>query len=250
MSSRPVVSCGSSATATRSLFEGDKTTSIAAYIDQTLLRADATMSDIHDLCDGAREAGFATVCVNPVFVKPAVARLEGSSVEVGTVAGFPLGADLATVKANETRAGIAAGAREIDMVINLGAFKGGDHDLVRTDIEAVAAACREADAVLKVIIETAVLTDAEKVTAARLCKEAGVGFVKTSSGFASGGATISDVALLRATVGEEMGVKASGGIRTYNDAMAMIKAGATRIGTSTGVAILTGEQRATGAKGA
>lgn len=229
---------------------GDKTTSIAAYIDQTLLRAEATGSDIDDLCDGARGAEFVTVCVNPAFVERAVARLEGSTVKVGTVAGFPLGADLAAVKAAEARAGIAAGAREIDMVMNLGAFKDRNHDLVRQDIKAVVSVCREHGALLKVIIETAVLTDKEKVVAARLVEEAGADFVKTSTGFAAAGASVADVALLRATVGNEMGVKASGGIRTFRDAMAMIEAGATRIGTSTGLAIVAGERDAAGIKGA
>jgi deoxyribose-phosphate aldolase len=220
--------------------ETEPPSNIARLIDQTLLHADATTSDIEGLCREALDYGFAAVFLNPVFVEQAAGQLKGSEVAVGTVAGFPLGADLPAVKASEAMQGIAAGAREIDMVMNVGAMKGGDHDLVEKDIAGVASACHELDALLKVIVETAFLSDQEKVMAALLAREAGADFVKTSTGFASAGANTRDIAILRAAVGDTMGVKASGGIRTYSQAVAMIRAGATRIGTSTGVRIVEG----------
>ncbi len=214
---------------------------LARYIDNTLLEPDATAADIDRLCAEAREYGFAAVCINPTWVRRAAERLRGTDVAVASVIGFPFGASTTDVKAVETRRAIRDGASEIDMVINIGALKCGMYDLVREDIARVSDACREAGAANKVIIEAALLTDEEKVVACRLAKEAKADFVKTSTGYASGGATVFDVALMREAVGPKMGVKAAGGIRTAEDVEEMIAAGATRIGASAGVRIVTGE---------
>ncbi len=211
---------------------------LAQYIDHTLLKPDATPDDIARLCEEAKQHGFAAVCVNPVNVRRAVELLCGTSIKVCSVVGFPLGASLPEIKALEARRALADGAREIDMVINIGALKVGNHDLVREDIAGVVQECHEVGAVCKVIIEAALLTDDEKVTACRLAQEAGADYVKTSTGFGPGGATEHDVALMRATVGPAMGVKAAGGIRTAEQALRMIHAGATRLGTSSGVRIV------------
>ena len=217
---------------------------LARYIDHTLLRPDATAADIERLCAEAREYGFAAVCINPTWVRRASDRLHGSDVAVASVIGFPFGASTTDVKALEARRAIRYGATEIDMVINIGALKSGMYDLVRDDIARVSDACREAGAANKVIIEAALLTDEEKVIACHLAKQAKADFVKTSTGYASGGATVFDVALMRETVGPKMGVKAAGGIRTAEDVEEMIAAGATRIGASAGVKIVTGERGA------
>lgn len=211
---------------------------IARLIDYTLLKPDATPAQIERLCDEARQHRFATVCVHPVYVTLAAEKLAGSEVAVGSVAGFPFGATTTSVKVCEARQAIADGASEIDMVLHIGALKAGDYARVQADIAAVAAACHEGHALLKVILETALLDDAQKVIACQLAQAAGADFVKTSTGFAGGGATVADVRLMRQTVGLAMGVKAAGGIRTYADALAMIEAGANRIGTSAGVQII------------
>lgn len=211
---------------------------IARMIDHTLLKPDATPQQIAQLCNEAREYGFAAVCVNPVHVAQAAALLTGSATVVCSVAGFPLGANGTAAKVFETRQAIADGAREIDMVISIGHLKAGDDDHVRNDIRSVVEAVHADGAICKVIIETALLTDDEKRRACMLAVEAGADFVKTSTGFASGGATVDDVSLMRAVVGERARVKAAGGIRTLTDARAMIAAGAERIGTSSGVAIV------------
>jgi deoxyribose-phosphate aldolase len=219
---------------------------LARYIDHTLLRPDATAADIDKLCAEAVQHGFASVCINPVWVPRAAANLKGSGIPVASVIGFPFGATMPEIKAHEARAAIRAGAREIDMVINIGALKSGMHEQVRADIGAVSDACHESGALNKVIIETALLTDREKVIVCHLAKEARADFVKTSTGYASGGATVFDVALMREAVGPRIGVKASGGIRTRDDVEEMIAAGATRIGASAGVKIVTGEGGAGG----
>jgi deoxyribose-phosphate aldolase len=210
---------------------------IAKYIDHTLLKADATKSQIETLCNEAKEYGFFSVCVNPTWVPFAANILEGSDVKVCTVIGFPLGATTSETKAFETVNAIHNGAKEVDMVINIGALKSGDLDAVKNDIEAVVNAAK-GQALVKVIIETSLLTDDEKKTACRLAVEAGADYVKTSTGFSTGGATAADIQLMRETVGPEIGVKASGGVRTAADAKAMIEAGASRIGASSGVAIV------------
>jgi len=210
---------------------------IAKYIDHTLLKADATKSQIETLCNEAKEYGFFSVCVNPTWVPFAANILEGSDVKVCTVIGFPLGATTSETKAFETVNAIHNGAKEVDMVINIGALKSGDLDAVKNDIEAVVNAAK-GQALVKVIIETSLLTDDEKKTACRLAVEAGADYVKTSTGFSTGGATAADIQLMRKTVGPEIGVKASGGVRTAADAKAMIEAGASRIGASSGVAIV------------
>lgn len=212
---------------------------IAGFIDHTILRADATAEEIDKLCAEAVEHGFAAVCVNPVWVRRAASALGGSRVAVCTVAGFPLGASAPESKGLEARRSIREGAREVDMVINVGALKSGHDDLVLRDIRAVVEACRDGSAICKVIIETALLTDEEKRLACRLARKAGAHFVKTSTGFASGGATALDVELMASEVAAAgMEVKASGGIRSYTDAREMIRAGASRIGASAGVAIM------------
>lgn len=214
-------------------------TNIASFIDHTLLKPEATESQVVQLCKEAAEFTFASVCVNPTWVETAAAELAGSSVKVCTVIGFPLGASTPETKAFETTDAISKGAGEIDMVLNIGALKSGNTDHVKRDIQAVVNAAK-GKAIVKVIIETCLLTDEEKVTASRLSKEAGADFVKTSTGFSTGGATVEDVKLMRQTVGPDLGVKASGGVRSLEDVEAMIKAGATRIGASSGVKIMQG----------
>ena len=215
---------------------------LAKYIDHTLLKPDATQDEIDRLCDEAIEYGFASVCINPTWVKRSAEKLRGSDVKTCTVIGFPLGATTADVKALEARRALRDGAREVDMVINVGALKSGQNDVVRKDIEKVVDAAHEGGAIAKVILETALLTDEEKVIASALAKQAKADFVKTSTGFGGGGATVYDVALMRETVGPDMGVKASGGVRTLEDVEDMIAAGATRIGASAGVQIVGGQQ--------
>jgi deoxyribose-phosphate aldolase len=217
---------------------------VAALIDHTLLKPDASRRDIETLCREAADLGFATVCINPVWVRTAARLLQGSRSAVCTVVGFPLGATTPDVKHYETRRAIFDGAAEIDMVINIGALKSGDVRLVERDIEAVTSACCDAGVLSKVIIEAAYLTQDEKVTACTLSKAAGADFVKTSTGFGPGGATAEDVALMRRVVGAEMGVKAAGGVRDFAGLEAMVAAGATRIGASAGVRIV---QQAKGA---
>lgn len=217
----------------------------ASLIDHTLLKPEATETDIKKLCNEATQFGFASVCVNPAWVKKASEFLSGSNVPVRTVIGFPLGATLPDVKAYEARRAIFNGAREVDMVINIGALKSGDDCAVEADIRAVAEAAHENGILLKVIIETALLTDDEKIRACLASKNAGADFVKTSTGFSKGGATVEDVSLMRRTVGSALGVKASGGVKGIEDARAMFEAGATRIGASVGVKIA---QEASGVK--
>jgi deoxyribose-phosphate aldolase len=214
---------------------------IAKMIDHTLLKAESTKEQIVKLCEEAREYGFASVCVNPVWVKTAKEQLEGSDVKVCTVIGFPLGASTSAVKAFETEDAIKNGAEEVDMVITIGHLKSGDDQSVEADIRAVVNAAR-GKALVKVIIETSLLTEEEKVHACERAMHAGADFVKTSTGFSTGGATAEDVALMRKTVGEQSGVKASGGIRDLNDLQAMAEAGANRIGASSGVKIMMGEK--------
>lgn len=211
---------------------------IARLIDHTLLKPDATADQVRKLCAEAREYDFAAVCLNPTHVKLAAELLAGSQIAVCTVVGFPLGANLTVTKAIETEHVISEGATEVDMVINLGALKVGNLELVESDIAAVVAVAHAHKAICKVIIETGLLTEAEKVTACQLVKQAGADFVKTATGFSGGGATVADVALMRQTVGPEMGVKAAGGVRSLADARSMVEAGATRIGTSSGVKIM------------
>lgn len=215
--------------------------SIASYIDHTLLKPDATVEEIEKLVNEAKQYHFASVCVNPTWVSYCANLLEGTDVKVCTVIGFPLGATTPKVKRLETVNAIENGAKEVDMVINIGALKSGKYDLVKSDIEGVVDAAK-GKALVKVIIETSLLTDKEKIQACKLAKEAGADFVKTSTGFSSGGATVEDVKLMRSTVGPEMGVKASGGVRTYEDAKKMLAAGATRIGASSGVKIVEEEK--------
>lgn len=212
--------------------------SIAAMIDHTLLKPDATPPQITKICDEARAFGFASVCINPAHVPQAAALLEGCSTVVCTVVGFPLGATSSAAKAYEARQAIADGAREIDMVISIGHLKNGDDDYVREDIRHVVETSHEHGAICKVIIETALLTDEEKRRACELAVAAGADFVKTSTGFAGGGATVADVQLMREVVGDRAEIKAAGGIRTLADAQAMIAAGAARIGASAGVTIV------------
>ncbi|MBQ4493088.1 MAG: deoxyribose-phosphate aldolase [Elusimicrobiaceae bacterium] len=209
---------------------------IAKYIDHTLLKPTAERKDIEQLCKEAREYNFASVCVNPFWVSYASKLLEGSSVKVCTVIGFPLGANTSAVKAFEAKTAIQEGASEVDMVINIGALKAGQYDIVKQDIKAV----REASAgkILKVIIETSYLTDEEKQKVCKICAEEGADFVKTSTGFSGGGATAQDVALMAKSAGDKVKVKASGGIRTREDALKMIEAGASRLGTSSGIKIV------------
>lgn len=209
----------------------------ASLIDHTLLKPEASESDIRKLCDEAAKFGFASVCVNPGWVKTAAEFLRGTGVPVCTVIGFPLGATLPDVKAYEARRAIFNGAKEVDMVINIGALKSGDDCAVEDDIRAVAEAAHENRVLCKVIIETALLTNEEKVRACLAAKNAGADFVKTSTGFSKGGATVDDIALMRRTVGNALGVKASGGVKGIEDARAMFEAGATRIGASVGVKI-------------
>jgi deoxyribose-phosphate aldolase len=212
---------------------------IAKYIDHTLLRADARLDEVTKLCQEAVEHGFASVCINPCYVRYCAEQLEGSPVKVCTVVGFPLGANTSEIKAQEAQRAIRDGAQEIDMVINVGALKNGQDDLVQQDIHAVVESCLAGRAICKVILETALLTDEEKTRACRAARRAEANFVKTSTGFSSGGATVEDVALMsQAVAGANIGVKAAGGIRTYDDAKRMIAAGATRLGTSAGIQIV------------
>ena len=211
---------------------------IAALIDHTILKPDATRADVVKVCREARQYGFASVCVNPYWVPVVRAELEGSPVKVCSVAGFPLGATSTEAKVCETAAALRAGAQEIDMVINVGALRSGDHETVKLDIQQVVKIAHEAGAIVKVILETALLDDNQKAVACTLVKIAGADFVKTSTGFGPSGATAQDVALMRRVVGSEMGVKASGGIRTLADLKNMTAAGATRIGASASVKIV------------
>jgi deoxyribose-phosphate aldolase len=211
---------------------------VASLIDHTLLKPDAKRSDIEELCREAIQFKFATVCINPTWIALASRLLAGSGVGVCSVVGFPLGATTSDVKGYETQRAIFDGAREIDMVINVGALKSGDLRSVERDIEAVVGPCRACGALSKVIIEAALLTDGEKVTACTLAKAAGADYVKTSTGFGPGGATAADVALMRRIVGADMGVKAAGGVRDLEGMQAMIAAGASRVGASAGVKIV------------
>lgn len=207
------------------------------YIDHTILKQDASLESIDKLCHEALKYDFASVCVNPCFVERCYNILKDSDVKVCTVIGFPLGANKTFIKLKEAQDSVFDGASEVDMVINVSQLKAGNDDYVRNEIAAIRKTLRE-DVILKVIIETCLLTDEEKERACRLSKEAGADFVKTSTGFSTGGATKEDIALMRRVVGPEMGVKASGGIRTKEDFLAMIENGATRIGTSSGVKII------------
>lgn len=210
---------------------------LAKYIDHTLLKADATKAEIDKIIDEAKKYNFASVCLNPHWVPYAAEKLKNTEVKVCTVIGFPLGATTTDTKVFEAKNAVENGATEIDLVINLGELKNGNFSKVKEEIEAIVLAAGE-NILTKVIIETALLTDEEKVKACQLAKEAGAHFVKTSTGFSTGGATVQDIVLMRKTVGEEMGVKASGGIRDRETALKMIQAGATRIGASAGVAII------------
>jgi deoxyribose-phosphate aldolase len=238
---QPVLSAGADRLAsTLGMAPIDK--SLAHTIDHTLLKPDATQDQIAQLCFEARKYGFASVCVNPTHVRLCAELLKGSGVPVCTTLGFPLGATPTEVKVFEAQQALRDGATEVDMVINIGAMRSRDYELVRDDIAAVAGACHAGGALLKVIIEAALLTDEEKVIACQLAKVAGADFVKTSTGFGPSGATPEDVALMRRVVGPSMGVKAAGGIRTYADAQKMIAAGATRIGASASVKIIQGAE--------
>lgn len=219
---------------------------IAGMIDHTLLKPDATADQIAQLCYEARKYKFASVCINPTHVKLSAELLQGSDVKVCTVIGFPLGASSPDVKAFEAQTALKDGATEIDMVLNIGALKAGDLTLVARDIHEVVKVGHAANAIVKVIIETALLNDEEKVTACLLAKEAGADFVKTSTGFSGGGATVEDINLMRRVVGPGMGVKASGGVRDFEDARNMVQAGATRLGASAGVMIVQGQQESNG----
>jgi len=233
---RGVIEAGASRVGVHAM--GGAPTEVAALIDHTLLKPDATRQNIEELCREAAQFKFATVCVNPVWVALAARWLSTTGVRVCSVVGFPLGATTADVKGYETRRAIFDGAREIDMVINIGALKSGDLRTVERDVEAVTAPCRDCGVLSKVIIEAALLTDDEKVTACTLAKTAGADYVKTSTGFGPGGATAADVALMRRVVGAEMGVKAAGGVRDLQGLQAMVAAGATRVGASAGVKIV------------
>jgi len=211
---------------------------VAGLIDHTILKPEATRQDVERVCKEALEHQFASVCVNPVFVPLAAEMLGGSKVKNCAVIGFPLGANLSASKVEEARAALAAGAKELDMVIHAGGLKAGDNDAVQADIRGVVQAAHAGGAICKVIIETCLLTDEEKERACRIACEAGADFVKTSTGFNTGGATLADVALMRRVVGPVVGVKASGGVRTLDDLLKMVEAGATRIGTSGGVKIV------------
>ena len=234
---REIIAAGASrVSASERLTRIDPT--IAALIDHTILKADATREDVIKVCREARQYQFASVCVNPYWVPLVKMELAGTPVKVCTVVGFPLGATSTEAKVCETLGAIRVGAQEIDMVINVGALRSGDADAVRLDIQAVVKAAHGAGTIVKVILETSLLNDEQKTLASRLCKQAGADFVKTSTGFSTGGATAHDVALMRAAIGPGMGVKASGGIRTLQDVQAMTAAGATRIGASASVKIV------------
>ena len=212
---------------------------MAKYIDHTILNADATEKDIQRICIEAKEYDFKTVCINPGWVDYAAHLLKGTDVGITTVIGFPLGANTSEIKAAEAKQAVEKSVSDVDMVINIGALKNEDYPTVLNDIKAVVNAV-DGKAIVKVIIETSLLNKTEKIRVCELAKQAGADFVKTSTGFSTGGATIDDVKLMRATVGPKMGVKASGGVRSYEDAVAMIEAGATRIGASSGIAIVQG----------
>ncbi len=211
------------------------------YIDHTILKPGASVEDVKKICDEAKEYDFASVCVNPSNIAFVAEQLKDTDVNPCVVVGFPLGATLPEVKAFEAESAIALGAKEVDMVVNIGAIKSGDWDLVKRDMAAVVKAAKD-KALVKVIIETCLLTDDEKIQACKTAKAVGADFVKTSTGFSTGGAVKSDIELMRRVVGKEMGVKASGGVRSFEDAMTMIAAGATRLGTSSGVSIVSGEK--------
>lgn len=235
-----VVSAGAERlTSTLGVIPDDK--SLAGMIDHTLLKPDATADQIAQLCFEAKKYHFASVCVNPTNVKLCAELLRDSDVKVCTVVGFPLGATSTDVKVFETKDAIENGASEIDMVINIGALKAGDNELVAHDIREVVRAAHAGDALVKVIIETALLTDEEKIVACLLAKSAGADYVKTSTGFSSGGATVHDVALMRRTVGPSLGVKAAGGIHSHEEAEQLVAAGATRLGASAGIKIIQGD---------
>ncbi|WP_138417587.1 deoxyribose-phosphate aldolase [Aquibacillus sediminis] len=212
---------------------------LANMIDHTVLKADTTKQQVQEVCEEAMEYGFFSVCINPSRIEQAAALLKDSDVKVCTVIGFPLGATTAEAKALETKDAISKGADEVDMVINIGKLKDGDYDAVEQDIRAVVDAAA-GKALVKVIIETSLLTDDEKVRACELAVKAGTDYVKTSTGFSTGGATVEDIALMRKTVGPDIGVKASGGVRDRETADAIVEAGASRIGASAGIAIVTG----------
>lgn len=235
--SKEIIACGACRlSASEKLTRIDP--AIAMLIDHTLLRADATSSDIKKICGEARQFGFASVCINPYWVPLAAGELKGSTVKVCTVIGFPLGASATATKVAEAEQAIASGAQEVDMVINVGELKSGNHEAVRLDIAAVVETSHKLGAIVKVILETALLDDNQKAIASTLCKMAGADFVKTSTGFSTGGATAADIALMRSIVGPDIGVKASGGIRTLDDLKQMAAAGATRIGASASVKIM------------
>jgi deoxyribose-phosphate aldolase len=238
VTARPAAAAGTPGTAPPEL-PGLRPAELARYIDHTLLKPEATREQVDKLCEEAVEYGFYSVCVNTTWTAYCARKLRGKGVKVCTVVGFPLGAMDSRAKSFETRSSLENGAEEIDMVMNVGALKSGDLKTVEQDIRWVARACRQ-NTILKVIIENALLTDEEKILACQIAKRTGAHYVKTSTGFASSGATVEDVALMRRTVGLEMGVKAAGGVRSYEDATAMIQAGASRIGTSSSVAIVTG----------
>jgi len=224
--------------ATRAAAETGVLHYVAGLIDHTLLKADATAVEIRALCEEATAFGFASVCIEPSYVVLASNLLRNSAVKVCTVVGFPLGATLSQVKIYEAEEAIRLGAREIDMVINIGALKSNDDDLVASEIRGVLDACHRRGAICKVILENALLTREEKIRALAMCSSAGADFVKTSTGFSAGGATVEDVALMREMVGTGIGVKAAGGVRTFTDLAAMVRAGATRIGASASVRIM------------
>lgn len=226
------------------LAEGNFDRSIASLIDHTLLKPEATRQQIEQLCTEAKQYSFASVCINPSYVKVCSGMLKESSVKVCTVIGFPLGATTTETKAFEAEKAIRDGAREVDMVINVGMLKSGEYDYVQNDIATVVRAAKSHGVLVKVIIETGLLTDEEKVKACVLARNAGANFVKTSTGFSKGGATVGDIALMRKVVGSALGVKASGGVRTQEDAKALIASGADRIGASASVMIVTGEKQA------
>ncbi|HLF20679.1 MAG TPA: deoxyribose-phosphate aldolase [Bacteroidota bacterium] len=214
-------------------------------IDHTLLKPEATRQQIEELCAEAKQYSFASVCINPSYVKLCADLLRDTSVKVCTVIGFPLGATSTEAKTFETERAIKDGAREVDMVMNVGMLKSGEYDYLRNDIQTVAAAAHRHGVLIKVILETGLLTDEEKVRACAIAKKAGADFVKTSTGFAKGGATVGDIALMRRVVGPDVGVKASGGVRTQEQALALIASGADRIGASASVKIVTGEKEST-----
>lgn len=222
------------------MLDGDLFMNLAKYIDHTLLKPEATKKEIDQILSEAKEHQFASVCVNPHWVSYCSEKLEGADVEVCTVIGFPLGATTLETKIFETKEAINNGATEIDFVINIGELKNGKDSFIKKEIESIVETAGDA-ITTKVIIETSLLTDEEKVLACKLAKKAGADFVKTSTGFSSGGATVEDISLMRETVGEKMGVKASGGVRDRKTALKMIEAGATRIGASAGVSIVKGE---------